>query len=326
MTNQENDRQLADDRAAETDAAVPASPALSTVRDEEVLRRDIARMIDASGEAPAMKSRSRTFRAAWQDLVTGFGQRELWLQLGWQDIKQRYRRSTLGPLWITIATGAMALALGLLYSLLFQQELSYFLPHVTVGLIIWGFISGCVREGATVFIENEGLIKQLPSALSVHVYRLVWRQLLFFAHNMVIWLILVLVFRPHLGWNFFLSIPALALLVVNGVWVTMFFGIIATRYRDVAPLLDSLIQLVFYMTPIVWTTKTLEEQSGAVAERARIAEINPLYHYLEIIRAPLTGQPVEAYHWWVIIACTAVGLLLALAAMKRWRSRVSYWV
>ena len=276
-------------------------------------------------EAPP-RSKSRTFSAAWRDLVRGFGQRQLWLQLGWQDIKQRYRRSTLGPLWITIATGAMAVALGLLYSLLFQQDLSFFLPHVTVGLIIWGFISGCVKEGSTVFIENEGLIKQLPSALSVHVYRLVWRQLLFLAHNMVIWLILVAVFRPDLGLDFFLAVPALALLVANGVWVTMFFGIVATRYRDVAPLLDSLIQLVFYMTPIVWTTKTLEEQGGSVAERARIAELNPLYHYLEIIRGPLTGQHVDAYHWWVVLACTVGGLLLAMLAMRQWRSRVSYWV
>lgn len=283
-------------------------------------------MTGAGDVAAPPRSRSRTFSAAWRDLTRGYGQRQLWLELGWQDIKQRYRRSTLGPLWITIATGAMAVALGLLYSLLFQQELSYFLPHVTVGLIIWGFISGCVREGATVFIENEGLIKQLPSALSVHVYRLVWRQLLFLAHNMIIWLILVAVFRPDLGWGFLLSIPALALLVVNGVWVTMFFGIIATRYRDVAPLLESMIQLVFYMTPIVWTTKTLDEQGGAVAERARIAELNPLYHYLEIIRAPLTGQPLDAYHWWIVLGCTVVGLLLGLLAMRQWRSRVSYWV
>lgn len=296
------------------------------LRSEAQLRSDLVRMTDSGENTVVPADKSTSFAASWADLSRGFGQRELWLQLGWQDIKQRYRRSTLGPLWITIATGAMAVALGLLYSLLFQQELSFFLPHVTVGLIIWGFISGCVKEGSTVFIENEGLIKQLPSALSVHVYRLVWRQLLFLAHNMVIWLILVLIFRPHLGWNFFLVIPALALLVANGVWVTMFFGIIATRYRDVAPLLDSLIQLVFYMTPIVWTTKTLEDQGGAVAERARIAEINPLFHYLEIIRAPLTGEAIAAYHWWIVIGCTVAGLGLALLAMRRWRARVSYWV
>ena len=269
---------------------------------------------------------SRTFRRAFGDLREGFAQRELWGQLGWQDIKQRYRRSTLGPLWITIATGVMALALGLLYSVLFGLTLAEFLPHVTVGLIMWGFISGCIKEGSEVFIANEGLIKQLPSALSVHVYRLVWKQLLFLLHNLVIWVVLMVVFPRHLGWEVLLAIPALALLVINGVWVSMFFGIVATRFRDLAPLLDSMVQLLFYMTPIVWTVNTIKDRGGQAAERARIAELNPLFHYLEIIRAPMIGEPVAAYHWWIVLGCTAAGMILALLVMRSYRARVVYWV
>lgn len=289
------------------------------------MRADVARMTTSAHTDPPA-SRSTTFGAAWRDLVRGFHQHELWLQLGWQDIKQRYRRSTLGPLWITIATGVMALALGLLYSMLFQIPLAEFLPHVTVGLIMWGFIAGCIKDGADIFIDNEGLIKQLPSALSVHVYRLVWRQALFLAHNLVIWVILMMIFPRNLGWEVLLAIPAMALLIVNGVWVTMLFGIIATRYRDVAPLLEAMVQLLFYVTPIVWTTQTLKEQGGDIAQRALLAEINPLFHYMEIIRAPLIGQPIAAYHWWIVLGCTVIGLLLALLAMKQWRFRVSYWV
>ena len=101
---------------------------------------------------------------------------------------------------------------------------------------MWNFISGSIKEGSEIFIDNEGLIKQLPSALSVHVYRLVWKHTLFLAHNMVIWVVLMFVFPRPLGWHLLLAIPGLALLVINGVWVSMFFGIIATRYRDVAPL------------------------------------------------------------------------------------------
>lgn len=303
----------------------PQGTRVGQVQDNEQLLADVSRMTSAAHDHTP-PSTSTTLGAAASDLARGWGQHELWLQLGWQDIKQRYRRSTLGPLWITIATGVMSLALGLLYSMLFQISVREFLPHVTVGFIVWGFISGCIKDGANVFIENEGLIKQLPSALSVHVYRLVWRQLLFFAHNMVIWLILVLVFRIPLGWNLLLFIPALALMVINGVWVTMLFGIIATRFRDVAPLLEALVQLLFYVTPIVWTTKTLREQGGEVAQRARIAELNPLYHYLEVVRAPLIGEPVAAYHWGIVLAGTVIGLFLAMIAMRQWRFRVPYWV
>ena len=292
----------------------------------EQLRADVARMTTVTDASEVPKSSSQTLKASMRDLTYGFSQHELWLQLGWQDIKQRYRRSTLGPLWITIATGVMAAALGLLYSLLFQIDWREFLPHVTVGFIVWGFISGCVKEGSTIFIDNEGLIKQLPSALSVHVYRVVWRQLLFFAHNLVIWLILVFLLDIPLNWESLLAIPALLLLVLNGVWVAMFFGIVATRFRDVAPLLDALIQLAFYVTPIVWTTHTLEQQGGEVAEQARIVEINPLFHYLEIVRAPMLGNHVEFYHWAIVLGCTVVGLGLTLLAMRQWRFRVSYWV
>ena len=287
-------------------------PASATLPDERV-RSEIV-------------SDSHTFRRAVADLRQGLGQRELWLSLGWQDIKQRYRRSTLGPLWITIATGVMATALGLLYSVLFQIPLAEFLPHVTVGLILWAFISGCIKEGSEVFISNEGLIKQLPSALSVHVYRLVWRQFLFLCHNLVIWVVLMLIYPRPLGWDLLLAVLGLVVLMVNGVWVAMLFGILATRFRDIAPLLDSMVQLLFYMTPIVWTTQTLYEQGGEIANRARIAELNPLYHYLEIVRAPMLGQPVAAYHWWIVLACTAVGLILAFVALRRFRSRVPYWV
>lgn len=292
---------------------------------EETLEEMVGRITAVADHDPE-PSQSKTLKAAWSDLVRGFNQHELWLQLGWQDIKQRYRRSVLGPLWITIATGVMAAALGLLYSVLFKIPVAQFLPHVTVGLIMWNFISGCIKEGSDVFIDNEGLIKQLPSALSVHVYRLVWKQTLFLAHNMVIWVILMLIFPRPLGWDILLAIPALALLIVNGVWVSMFFGIIATRYRDVSPLLEAGTQLLFYVTPIVWTTQTLYEQGGAVSERAKLAQLNPLYHYMEVVRAPLIGVDLPAYHWWVVIGCTIAGVFLALGAMKQWRFRVSYWV
>ncbi|KQU07636.1 sugar ABC transporter permease [Rhodococcus sp. Leaf7] len=277
-----------------------------------------------SGQAPA--SDSQTFGRAVRDLRQGYAQRELWLSLGWQDIKQRYRRSVIGPFWITIATGVQAVAMGLLYSVLLDIDLKSFLPHVTVGLIIWNLISASILEGADVFVANEGLIKQLPSALSVHIYRLVWRQVLLLGHNMLIYLIMLAVFRPELHWTIVMAIPAFFLIVVNMVWVSLLFGIIATRYRDLAPILGSVVTLLFFMTPIVWTTANLQKMGGAAAERARLVEINPLFHYLDILRAPLIGEDQQAYHWYIVLAFTVVGLAVTMVAMRTFRARVPYWV
>jgi ABC-2 type transport system permease protein len=267
---------------------------------------------------------SKTMARAWRDLREGFGKRELWLHLGWQDIKQRYRRSVLGPFWITIATGATAVAMGLLYSKLFKLELSEHLPYVTMGLIVWNLINASILEGADVFIANEGLIKQLPTPLSVHVYRLVWRQMILFAHNIIIFVIIAIIYPKPWHWTDLAVIPALALIMLNCVWVSLCFGILATRYRDIGPLLNSIVQLLFFMTPIIWNEATLQAQGAG--QWAKIVELNPLLHYLDIVRAPLLGADQEIRHWVVVLVLTVIGWTMAAFAMKQYRARVPYWV
>ncbi|HEY5149317.1 MAG TPA: ABC transporter permease [Mycobacterium sp.] len=269
-------------------------------------------------------AQSRTFTRAWGDLMDGFRKRELWLHLGWQDIKQKYRRSVLGPFWITIATGTTAVAMGGLYSKLFHLELSEHLPYVTLGLIIWNMINASILEGADVFIANEGLIKQLPTPLSVHVYRLVWRQMILFAHNIVIYVVIAIIFPKPWSLADLTVIPALLLIMLNCVWVSFCFGILATRYRDIGPLLFSIVQLLFFMTPIIWNADTLRQQGAS--KWAKIIELNPLLHYLDILRAPLLGAHQELRHWIVVVALTMIGWLVAALALRQYRARVPYWV
>jgi ABC-2 type transport system permease protein len=267
---------------------------------------------------------SKTFARAWGDLIDGYHRRELWLHLGWQDIKQKYRRSVLGPFWITIATGTTAVAMGGLYSKLFHLELSEHLPYVTLGLIIWNMLNASILEGADVFIANEGLIKQLPTPLSVHVYRLVWRQMILFLHNIVIYVIIAIIFPKPWSLADLAALPALLLIMLNCVWVSICFGILATRYRDIGPLLGSLVQLLFFMTPIIWNDNTLQRQ-GAGAW-AKIIELNPLLHYLDILRAPLLGAEQQIHHWVVVLVLTVIGWAVAALALRQYRARVPYWV
>jgi ABC-2 type transport system permease protein len=294
----------------------------------------------------------RTFERAIVDIRDGLRERELWSHLGWQDIKQRYRRSVLGPFWITISQGVLAIGLGLLYSLLFKLHTPVFLPFIATGFIVWGFISGCLAEGMEAFIANEGLIKHLPAPLTVYVLRTVWRQTLMFAHNLIVYAVIVLIFirtlsgkyaltvdgtcaanphaicHPGLGWNMLSAIPAFVLLAVNAVWLTLFLGVISTRFRDFPQLIGSIIQLLFYLTPIVWPIDQLYAGGNrdSVAWALNIVYFNPFYHFVQIIRAPLIGQAVSIWSWVVVIGITVVGWGFALLVMRNYRSRVSYWV
>ena len=274
-----------------------------------------------------MTAPSVSLARAIDDLVGGWRQRALWAHLGWQDIRQRYRRSVLGPVWISLSMAVTAVALGILYAGLFGNPIERQLPYILVGFIVWGFISGCITEGADVFIANEGLIRHLPAPLSVHVYRLVWRQSLFFLHNLVVYAVMLLVFPQPLGWGTLLALPAFAVLAVNGAWVALLFGIVSTRFRDLQPVLQSIVQLAFFLTPIVWIYEDLANSANrAIAERARLVELNPLMHFVEVVRRPLLGQEQQWRHWVVVLAITVVGWLVTVYVVRRYRSRVAYWV
>lgn len=297
--------------------------------------------MDRPEVAPPPEAASRTFGRALQDIRDGAVQRELWAHLGWQDIRQRYRRSVIGPLWITITMGVTALGLGILYAVLFKHPIAVFLPYVTTGFIVWGFINGTLTEGMSTFISNEGLIKHLPAPLTVYVLRTVWRQTLMLLHNLIVYVVVVTIFftsldhpyrldeagqlHPGLGLWSLLGIPAFGLLALNATWLALLFGIISTRYRDIPQVVNSIIQLAFYLTPIVWSPDDLFGSGGNHWAKV-VFQLNPLYHFVQIMRAPLTGQHVSGWSWIVVGAITVVGWALALVVMRNYRARVSYWV
>lgn len=294
---------------------------------------------------PPLDNPSRTYRRAWEDIKSGIKAKELWGHLGWQDIKQRYRRSVIGPLWITLSMAVTAAGLGLLYSTLFKADVGTFLPYLTVGFIVWNFIVGCVLEGTETFIRNEGLIKHLPAPLTVYALRTVWRLTLMMLHNLLVYAVVLVIFfgplttagyqmtpgglhQPGLNWSAFLAIPAFVLIALNGVWVSLLFGIISTRYRDIPQVINALIQLVFFMTPIVWSTDILQDRLGGPPAlwKTLVVELNPLYHFLQILRAPLIGNQQSWHHWAVVGGMTIIGWILAFVALRNYRARVPYWV
>ena len=181
-----------------------------------------------------------------KDIISAL--KDIWLPiyLAHSDIRQRYRRSSLGPFWITISTGVMIACIGLIFGKLFKSPIQDFLPFLAAGLIIWGFISTTVTEATTVFISAESIIRQLPIPIFSHVIRMVARNFYIFLHNIVIFpLVLIIVQRP-LNFNGLFFIPGIVVLTLNLLWISLLIGIICTRYRDLGQVVGSLLQLFGY--------------------------------------------------------------------------------
>src|SRR5436190_4726216 len=177
---------------------------------------DLAR----SGTVPP---RSR-IRETLADLAGGLKHWELWSTLGWHDIRQRYRRSFIGPFWLTLSMGIMVAGLAYLYGSLFGQHTQGYLRYVANGMIVFSLISSIAIEGSMIFIGSASLILQLKAPLSVYIYQMLWRNLLIFAHNISIYVLVLAFVRIDLGWNFFLAFVGLFLIMLNGVWIAVTLG------------------------------------------------------------------------------------------------------
>lgn len=259
-------------------------------------------------------------KLALDDVRQGFARSDLWLLLGWHDIRQKFRRSLLGPFWLTISTAILLVALGFVYAALFKMDLKQYFPFLAAGIVTWSLISTLVIEGCQTFIASESMIKQIRLPFTVHAFRVVWRNILVFLHNIVIVIAVVLIFARLPGATSLLALLAgLGLIMLNGVWVCLLLGLICTRYRDMPPMITSLIQLVFFVTPIIWHPSLL-------AGRQRIINFNPFHHFIELLRAPMLDTIPSAATWTAVLAITVLGWLATVLAFWRYRRRIAYWI
>ena len=276
---------------------------------------------DSISKRPTSRSLggNRSISAGARDLVSGAAAVSIWFRLGWQDIRQRYRRSSLGPMWLTASLAITIAAMGFLYSRLFQQEPGGYVPFLAMGLVIWTFISSLITEGCLVFIQAEGIIKQVRLPLSLHVFRMTWRNTIVLLHHALIIPFIAVAFglAPHWSW---LSIPLGVLAVAaTFVLISLVFGALCARFRDIPQIMQSLVQILFFVTPVIWKPESLSSHRWVV-------DWNPIYHYVEIIRAPLIRMEVPLGSWVFVAACTPLVTAVSLWFFGRCRPRIPYWV
>ena len=220
---------------------------------------------------------------------------------------------------VVIGMGVLILAMGPLYGKLLNQDLSAYMPYLTVSLIAWNLIAALMNDSCNAFTQAESMIKQVRLPLSLHVLRVVWKNLIMFAHNVIV-LVVVLSFMPQdWGWNVIVLPLSLFLVAVNAWWVGIFLGMAGARFRDITPIVGSVVQIMFFVTPILWPI----EQLG----RFRWAGlINPFYHFVEILRGPVLGRDIAPESWLVVAVVTMVGWLFTFLLFSRLHNRIAYWV
>lgn len=202
----------------------------------------------AKAARSSVQSTDTVFSIVSAEVLAGFGAWPVWMILAWDDIRQRYRRSVLGPFWITLSMGMFIFLLGMIYGRLFHMELATYLPYLSVGFILWCFIAAVTSESCMAFHESSRIIKQIKLPYSVYILRVVWRNFIVFLHNIVIFIPVAVIFKvmPNLATLY--ALPGLVLVGVNVTWVAMLLAILSTRYRDIMPIVATIVQIMMFAT------------------------------------------------------------------------------
>jgi ABC-type polysaccharide/polyol phosphate export permease len=261
----------------------------------------------------------QTTLPAFQDLLQALKRYKLWLYLGWSDIKLRYKGSILGPFWITLSMAVFILAIGIVYSHLLKIPLETYIPYLTSGLLVWNYISLILIDCNDIFFNSKHFINHIPLPYSLYLYRVVWRNIIIFLHNLLVYLLVMLYFHLPIDWQLLLFVPGFTLLTLTLTFLGLFIALIGTRYRDIPPIINSVIQIIFFISPIAWTTDDISINSLWV-------RINPVTYFLDIVRSPLLGQRPHETSWLIcsIIAICSVILIVPIFAMNR--KRIPFWL
>lgn len=255
-----------------------------------------------------------------KDLIASLQLWHLWMHLGWEDVAKQYRRSFLGPVWISLNTAFFVITFGLIGAQLFRMPIEEYLPYFCLGQIMFIYLTTLLIEGCQTYSAAEAFLKQTPYPKFAFALRVVWRNLIMFAHNVPI-MIGVLAWVGQLGTvRPFWFLAAMLVSTLSASLLVALLGAISARFRDVPMIIASLMQISFFVTPVMWRTSQLTERAQLVVY------LNPLAAYLDILRAPLLGVDPAKSSWSTvaIVSVLLVGLYgsVFLAA----RRRIVYWI
>jgi lipopolysaccharide transport system permease protein len=213
----------------------------------------------------------------------------------------------------------MAGSLGVLYAALFHIDTHEYLPFVTLSQVLWAFLGTVVSDACTCFTASEGMIRAVRMPLFLHAMRTLVRNALVLAHNIVVVAVVDIIFAVWPGWYAALTLPGLVVWTIDSLAVCLALGAFCARFRDIGPIVGSIMQIAFFLTPIIWQPQQLGPYMWTLP-------FNPFYAVIEIVRAPLLGHMPDTATW-----CSAVLYSLLLCGVSwlmfvRARGRVAFWV
>jgi len=243
------------------------------------------------------------------------------IHLGFQEVKQINRRSRLGQWWITLGTAILIGTMGFVFGLIFHIELHTYLPYLAIGIVFWNYFSGQLTEASLTLIQSDSLLRQLTLSPWVYSTKVSAKMVLLFGHNLVIVPIVLVSTGNTSTWALLLLVISFPIILLTLNALGMILAILSLRYRDVPPMIGSVLNVIFYLTPVMWVADSIQSDLAHF-----LLGLNPIYHLVQIFRLPLMGDLPTQENWLASIALCIASNVVAHLVVSRVRRRLVFWL
>lgn len=257
-----------------------------------------------------------------KDLAESFRYPEFWALSSWLDIVVRYRQSRLGLFWLMAPAIIYIWGLGGFFAHIAGIPLFKFAAHVAIGYTVFRVLSTVIVESTTAFTNSSAFIMDGHVRLTDFMLRVIAKALFYFIASLPV-VAVALAIYPDLHWSgVVLSAPSMVLVILNVLWVGVLFGLVGARFPDMGQFIGNVFMFAFLLTPIIWSADGIPVDSL----RGALMRLNPLFHMVEIVRAPMLGERIESMTFYYMGALTVVGWMLAVVAYRRYARFVPIWI
>jgi len=262
------------------------------------------------------------FKLAISDLKDCLKKNELCFELALTDVRLRYKRSKIGPLWETISLGILLSILSFLWSKLWGTKINQYLPYLISGMILWRFINLIITDGCSVFIKHDYLYRALPLPWSLAALKHVYSGIFLFLHHLPLVIISNIYFNVNfITYKLLYLIYSFPIILITSFSLTILLGFLCARYRDVISITSSLLSILIFFTPIFWTIDQMNE-----VNRNIFVMPNLIYHYIEIVRQPLLGNAPSEISIMLTFFSTLILIISGLFVLNKFKRKIIYWI
>jgi lipopolysaccharide transport system permease protein len=209
--------------------------------------------------------------------------RYFWTHLSLSDVRARWRRSFFGAFWAVLQPLGMTLLVSLVFSKLFNTDLASYAPYILSGMVVWEFVTSTAVGGSLAFVQADAYIKQCNHPLAIYTLRTTLGNLIVLMMASVSLVAWVLAAMPeNFGWSWLAALLIFPIVALIAWPLATLLAYIAARFRDVPHALGLIFQALWFVSPVYFEDKLFRNSGLHV-----LIDYNPLYHLLEIVRAPL---------------------------------------